>query len=475
MPADNTPTPEAIASHLRDSAKRKRSAWRLVWIVCGALLLLLIVAPIGLYLGWQARGKALLREQIALIPADEPLTTGEIAAWYALPEGTRDITAIWIAAIAPFESSAYVQDAGKSNLPFVGPGEEVSLAQPWDAAEARDFLDRYQPQIAALYAAAAEDGAVRYPRDFRDGIGMLLPEAQQVRSASRALQLEFYTLAQADDFAALRKNLETRLKLGDTLEHEALLISMLVRVAVHLSLLSDVRKLATDRELTDEQLAELQDLVRDIDLHGQLPKAMVGERVWVYHSFHTTGFDPRGLESGEQPTGVESNRSGEGVTRGEDAAKSLELFHQLVAAAREPLPEALDRMSVAEKNLQDVASGGALHKLRYLQTLLILPATTQVAVADARGEAMRNLVDALIAVRRYHLKHGQPPASVIDLTPEFLPAKFSIDPFDGQSLRMVRPGEPTLRLYSIGQDRVDNQGQSDETWQPDIAVGLELR
>jgi hypothetical protein len=304
---------------------------------------------------------------------------------------------------------------------------------------------------------------------------MLLPEAQQVRSASRALQLEFYTLAQADDFAALRKNLDTRMKLADTLAHEPLLISMLVRIAVHQTLLSDVRKLAADRELTDEQLAKLQDLVRKIDLHGHLSKAMIGERGWVYHSFHTTGFDPRGLESGEQKTGIESDRSGDGVTRGEDAAKSLELFNQLVAAAREPLPEAIDQMGIAEKNLQAVASGGALHKLRYLQTLLILPATTQVAVADARGEAMRNLVDALIAVRRYHLKHGQSPETLADLTPEFLPAKNALDPFDGQPLRMVRPGNSILRLYSIGQDRVDNQGQSDETWQPDIAVDVELR
>lgn len=473
MPADTTPTPEAIAAHLRDSENRKRSAWRFVWIVCGALLLLLIVVPIGLYLGWQARGKALLHEQIGLIPPDEPLTTKELNAWYAVPPGERDITAIWKAAIAPFDSQAFAQDAAQ--LPFVGQGAAVSLGQSWDTAQSEQLLERYRGEMDALHAAAREEGEVRYPRDFRDGIAMLLTEAQQVRSASRALQLEFHTLAQRDDFVPLLANLQTRLKLGETLRHEPLLISYLVRIAVHSTLLSDVRELATHRQLTDEQLAVLQALIRQIDLHSQLETALLGERGWVYHSFHLTGLDPRGLETGEMKEGVESSRDADGIVRKEDAAKSLELFSELVAAGRQPLPESIDRMSGAERNLQDVAAGSGLQKLRYMQTLLILPATTQVATADARGEALRNLTDALIAAKRYQLQHGQAPSGLGDLSPDFLPAKFAVDPFDGQPLRWQQPSSGSIRIYSVGKDRVDNQGQCNpETWEPDLAVDVNL-
>jgi hypothetical protein len=476
MPTDTTPTPEAIEGHIRDAQRRKRSAWRLIWMVGGVLFLLLVLSPIAIYLGWRAHGQALLREQIALVPADEPLTTSELAAWYALPAGTRDITPIWMAAIAPFESQAYSQEVRETELPFVGLGESVSLAQGWDATDAREFLARHAEQIAALHAAAQEQGEVRYPRDFRDGIAMVLPEMQQVRSATRALQLEFYTRAQDPAFEPLLANLQTRYKLGETLRHEPSLVALLVRIAVHSIMLADVRELVAHRDLTDEQLVELQTLVRQVDIHDQLPDAMLGERGWVYHSFYMTSLDPRSLESGSPNQKLETNREGDGVTRGEDAAKSLEIFRGMVAAAREPLPKTFEGMDAAERSLHDLSAENPLQRFRYVQTLMMLPATSAVAQADARGEALRNLTDALIASRRYQLQHGSLPNSLSDLTPDFLPPQNAVDPFDGQPLRFLRPSEKAVRLYSIGTDRVDDGGECDpEGMRPDVAVEMELR
>lgn len=75
--------------------------------------------------------------------------------------------------------------------------------------------------------------------------------------------------------------------------------------------------------------------------------------------------------------------------------------------------------------------------------------------------AVNELVIAAIAIKRYELRHGQPPATLAALAPEFL-SEVPADFMDGKPLRYRLIGTGIL-LYSVGDDATDDGGNSSPT------------
>ena len=74
-----------------------------------------------------------------------------------------------------------------------------------------------------------------------------------------------------------------------------------------------------------------------------------------------------------------------------------------------------------------------------------------------KAETASQLTIGAIALKRYHMKHGEYPASLVMLVPEFV-AKVPRDPIDGQPLRYRPNPDGTFLLYSIGDDGKDDGG-----------------
>jgi hypothetical protein len=79
-----------------------------------------------------------------------------------------------------------------------------------------------------------------------------------------------------------------------------------------------------------------------------------------------------------------------------------------------------------------------------------------------RIEAARRVVVAAIALKRFQLKHGQWPATLDELAPEFL-SSIPIDPYDGKPLRYHPNADGTYLLYGVGEDGVDDGGDPTNT------------
>ncbi|MCX6928911.1 MAG: hypothetical protein NT154_37725 [Verrucomicrobia bacterium] len=78
--------------------------------------------------------------------------------------------------------------------------------------------------------------------------------------------------------------------------------------------------------------------------------------------------------------------------------------------------------------------------------------------------AMKNLtlnqmVNAAIALKRHQLRHGRSPGTLAALVPEFLP-ETPMDFMDGQPLRYRLRTNGSFTLYSVGEDGVDDGGDS---------------
>jgi hypothetical protein len=81
---------------------------------------------------------------------------------------------------------------------------------------------------------------------------------------------------------------------------------------------------------------------------------------------------------------------------------------------------------------------------------------------------LHEMVNTAIALKRYELRHGRPPASLAALVPDFLAAPPS-DLMDGQPLRYRLNSDGSFVLYSVGEDLHDDGG-SDLPESPDNAV-----
>jgi hypothetical protein len=81
----------------------------------------------------------------------------------------------------------------------------------------------------------------------------------------------------------------------------------------------------------------------------------------------------------------------------------------------------------------------------------------RIAQKSMGAEVGRQVVITAIALKRFELKHGKPPGSLTELSPEFLPG-VPLDPVDGRPLRYRPNPDGTFLLYSIGADGVDDGG-----------------
>jgi|SRR5665213_71215 len=134
--------------------------------------------------------------------------------------------------------------------------------------------------------------------------------------------------------------------------------------------------------------------------------------------------------------------------------------------------------SFANANLPQLKQGqGSWDDLRNLfsQSAFGLNASRRKAT---RIETARNAVVIAIALKRYELRHHQLPATLEDLTPDLLQI-IPIDCMDGQPLRYRLNADGTFLLYSVGENGVDDDGDpslqkniksSNFYWQNDHAL-----
>ena len=125
---------------------------------------------------------------------------------------------------------------------------------------------------------------------------------------------------------------------------------------------------------------------------------------------------------------------------------------------------------VKEESPQRTFMDSATLFIQYHKMMALVMSPGQFRAVDAfdRMEAQVLIVQQSLALKRYKQVHGQYPDQLQQLVPnelEMLPR----DPFSGEPFHYKKEGNG-FRLYSIGQDRVDNGGslplklKGDVTW-----------
>jgi hypothetical protein len=114
----------------------------------------------------------------------------------------------------------------------------------------------------------------------------------------------------------------------------------------------------------------------------------------------------------------------------------------------------LETNSAALQNTFD----SPLASIRYSMSAALIPNLTRTTLTTVRAETFRRLTVTAIALKRYELRHGSAPETLEALVPDFI-AAVPTDPMSGEPLR-YRATESGWVLYSVGEDGVDNDGDS---------------
>jgi hypothetical protein len=328
-----------------------------------------------------------------------------------------------------------------TNFPISRPGESPG-------AEVLQALSKYDAIFMELREAAKRPQA-SFPIYYDESISALLPHLEVLKSIAVVLRLRALAALDANQPEEAIADVRLSLRLAEALKSEPLLVSQLFRITI-LRLVADTvwEGIATGR-WNDQHLAQLQAAFSSIDLLSDYERAMRGERAFGNDFLHR-------IRAGQDyGSGLEH------VTR----LAPLGLIYQNQLNINRMYQRYLFGVIDPAKRRIDVerATSGHMttefrrwHPYKFMAGLL-LPALDKSSFRFAHGQTVIDQVVLACALERYRLAKGEYPATLEQLTPEFVRA-IPHDVISGERLHYSRTAPDKFILYSVGWNQKDDRG-----------------
>lgn len=414
------------------------------WSFVVGLSLLAIVGGVAASLKYRAvinaRANEELAAEVAKVQAcSEPLTGGELNAYYQLPKDRPDMTAEILAALVPCESKNLGKSADK--LPIIGlSGNDVpSPPEKWSQLEEADeFLAAHDASVKTFDAVYRRHGMARYPVDFRDGIAAELTGVQSLNNGARLLSLQFHVALHRGHTRQAIDSILIQAALGQTLEGMPDITAQLVQESIYHNVIDLIELVVKHMPLADEDLATLRGALASMNFEEGWRLSIIGNRVSAFSAC---------LDADASPAYVPASQT---TLRAKDAAMILKVTRELKEATDESFIVALQ----AAPQMQDELA--ALNEKGYPMTKMYLIGLPNMPRVVGRRIAMRDTLNLLLSCEQYRRKHASWPTELDLLVPEFV-AAVPIDPFSRKPYRIAVTKEE-FKVYSFGDYEHDNGG-----------------
>lgn len=392
-----------------------------------------------------------LNQQLADLKSRGLPTNGEdLNAWYAVPPDVRDTTEQWTAATSAIAKLDFYARA--KGVPVVGDSPEPvpPPSKKWAELEAsRALLKELDRELQLIFAAVDAGGMARYPVDFREGLNAAQPHLNHARNMARLLSLNAHVHAHDGLWQDVLKDVKGIFSVSSSLNGEPNSIAQLGYNALHAMGCFQTVSMLPHSPWSEKELEELQIAVGHTVFRKNLQRAFYGELAIGLES----------LETLPSPSII-----GIVVTTNNSRSTFIDLMDSTAKAMDSSWVETVERFFPASLKMMetDIAP---VSPVSHIVVLIGLPAFQSFIFSGIRTEARQNCCLAVIAAKRYQLKHGTLPRKLNDLR-DFVPGDFKlrlsrlIDPFDGKPLRF-KTTDYGVVIYSISDDRVDDGGDVD--------------
>ncbi len=316
-------------------------------------------------------------------------------------------------------------------------------------------LSRYDAEFSELRSAVESRPLARFPLDYERLFSMDLHHLPTLKAISIALSLRASAYLADDRPDEALSDVVTLTRLSEALKPEPIIVSHLVRFAIHRMILQVVWEGCLDRRWSEDQLKTLDGLLGAQSPIEDIRYALRGERV----------FGSVFLERIAQGT----------ISRdvlGDPASSELHAILLVMPQGWVHLNEvvhgrymlALTDTASATRSHRDVPPVGSLlnehiNRRSPFATLASLLAPALDATVDRafEHETWRRLARVGLALERHRLVEGAYPQQLGSLTPRFLES-VPTDIMDGQPLRYARGDDGDFHLHSVGIDHRDDGG-----------------
>ena len=461
---------------------KRRGLWFKLLVGFGALVLVLA--------GWlfleRLRGQAALRKyEKELIAKGEKLTFAEFVS--PVPEGKNG--AIELAGLTFQTGSALVMNSPPT-LRSIAPGKALPITKEvewfdsdgkrYTWAQVQSDLDRNKDVFDEL-RAIVRSPVLRYPVRYQ-GVFTPLPHLALQKTAAQWLSGSALFRIHTGDIDGAIDDIESIILLTRLDEHEPVVISQLVRIALVQIAVPHCWPLLQSHAAGDEQLARLQAVFASVDLIGPTILALEAGRASDRDTMNDlrrgklsmSDLDVGGnwSDDDEEPQVLDKvpEEMKEAIRAAVvypvwkyafshgDEKRLLEESQRLIDAARSSKEKrsATHALAAAEAQEKKVRRDGELNSWRYLGTKLLVASVGKVSVRALRAQTHCRIAVAVIALERYRLRHKKFPASLNELVPEFV-SEVPIDYMDGKPLRYRLDGDQFV-LWSVGPNGKDDNG-----------------
>ncbi|MFO1498603.1 MAG: hypothetical protein U1G07_09460 [Verrucomicrobiota bacterium] len=425
---------------LFESPPKKR---RWPWVLAG--LVVALVFTIAAYRAWL--NAAIGRELASFRQQGYPIALSGLQSWYG-PVPDRQNAALRILEAADFLA---LDDNSFKHWPDrteeLGPEERDHLA---------DLLTNNFAAFEAIRGIASLPLS-RFPMDFSRGPNMLVPHLAKVKSLTQLLRAEATLYSEQGQVDRALASIQDAFGLAHSLDQEPLLISQLVRSACLSITCLSLERVLTQHALAEAQLASLAEAcqkARDAG-PGAFQAGYVGEACFGSYMFHA-----RPQELGEALSSDAQSSPFVHVLwplytwtglRERDYLFYLQNMRAIVEGAK-TFPQDLAQV----KRDEDVRGHRLEARRLLIFSRMLLPALERSAEKQVECDARLRCAQAALAVELYRAHHdGALPSDLAAPAAEL--ARIPRDPIDGHALRF-QTRKPGYLVYSIGADRVDNDG-----------------
>jgi len=338
------------------------------------------------------------------------------------------------------------------------------------------YFQANAPALQQLQAALALPHC-NWDCDYTKAYGTLLPHLQYLRSSARLLAGGARLKAHGGDHAGAAQDIAAIYRLADMSDRDAYVICGLVAVACE-----QIADSVIETVLAYDPPATLDDL-------AQYRKVLRLDRKIVQRF-------KRGMELERQVTLVAydliATKTGTPHLTFPDAINTDAGFALLYGSERHAAEKVYtDYITLIEKS--GIPTAGTLQGLLddldgpSFLTRQVISALDRSGLTFQRSQESANLLECALAVQAFKLTHKRDPAELQELVPEFLPAlpkavfknaQFSIRLDKGENCESKNPrgwfsDKPVLKVYSFGDDGVDNQGlELERSLGPDRVIRL---
>ncbi len=319
--------------------------------------------------------------------------------------------------------------------------------------------------------------------DYKKGVYLLMPHISNVGNLRSWLSASASYHLHQGDLDKVLEDIESITLLSRFLKDDRLLISQLVRIANGSVGLNVTWQALQAPGWSDAQLQKLQQIWQsaDLDLLGDSPKTFEAERiiygVWAFEELRHSN---KGLNAFLNPWTGSSTASSSSyeeffrewldtlyatcwrtIWADQDELRYLQILQKHLEATRKMIVnKSWSKGQPLLKEADTLATPtNAYDRLKHPFSGSIVPAMHHAILKCIKYEIQREMTVAAIALKRYRLKFGKYPASLQELVPNYL-SDLPIDYIDGKPLRYLLNPDGTFTLYSIGEDGVDDHGNS---------------